>query len=106
LQEVRAEFLKNNVHAVFIMDGQFAVQICLDPNDLTLGVQRISEQYFNRVIIGFNSLKAFSIESSRLLHELSGLRPEVINVRVADGNVNIGLLNEWSNVKDILIRQK
>ncbi len=106
LQEVRAEFLKNNVHAVFIMDGQFAIQICLDPNDLTLGVQRISEQYFNRVIIGFNSLKAFSIESSRLLHELSGLRPEVINVRVADGNVNIGLLNEWSNVKDILIRQK
>ncbi|BDZ96768.1 TPA: hypothetical protein KI784_002584 [Escherichia coli] len=105
LQEVRAEFLRNNVHAVFIMDGQSAIQICLDPNDLTLGVQRISEQYFNRAIIGFNSLKAFSIESSRLLHELSDPRQKVVDVRIKDSILNVSMLNEWSNVKDVLIKK-
>lgn len=105
LQEVREEFSRNNVHALFIMDGQSAIQICWDPNDLNLGVQRISEQYFNRAIIGFNSLKSFVIESSRLLHELSSPTQEVFDTRIKDENLYIDMISEWSSVKDILIKK-
>lgn len=52
-----------------IMDGQSAIQLCIDPADLMLGVVRVSEMHFGRVALEFQSLAWFAKENAISKHE-------------------------------------
>lgn len=105
LEEVRREFLTHNVYAKFIMDGLSAIQISLDESDVMKGTYRISEQCFDREVIGFNSVKAFIDGSCSLLKGL----PDLIlnNCDMSEQVIfNESLLDEWRKAKDILIEAR
>lgn len=103
LEEMREEFLKNDVYAKFIMDGQSAIQISLDENELMKGAYRIGEQYFNREVIGFNSVKAFVESSCVMLRGLPELKIKGTDLTERQINFDAAMLEEWKNAKDVLI---
>ncbi|MBY4837524.1 hypothetical protein [Pantoea sp. DY-5] len=103
LEEVRREFFKHGVFAKFIMDGQSAIQISLDENDLMKGAYRIGEQYFNREVIGFNSVKAFVESSCVLLKELPEFKVKDADFIERAISFDEALMEEWKNAKDVLI---
>lgn len=104
LKEMRSEFLKNGVHAKFIMDGYSSIQISLDESDLMKGAYRIGEQYFDREVVGFNSVKAFVESSCMMLRELPRMEIKAVNLTERAMSFFDGaLLEEWKNAKDVLI---
>lgn len=103
LEEMRSEFLKNGVHAKFIMDGHSSIQISLDESDLMKGAYRIGEQYFNREVIGFNSVKAFVESSCMLLRGLPEFKVKDTDLIERPISFDEALLKEWKNAKDVLI---
>ncbi|WP_249405255.1 hypothetical protein [Pantoea agglomerans] len=103
LEEMRREFSKNGVYVKFIMDGQSAIQISLDENDLMNGAYRIGEQYLDREVIGFNSVKAFVESNCEMLRGLPDLKVKGADLIERTKNFDVALLNEWKNAKDVLI---
>lgn len=57
-------FLNQGSYATMVMDGQSAIQLCLNPDDLMQGFARISELHFARVALEFQSLVWFVQENS------------------------------------------
>ena len=106
LEEMRREFQRNNVYAKFIMDGQSAIQISVDENDLAKGTFRIGEQYFNREVIGFNSVKAFIECNCMFLNGLPELKLKGGDVNEQLINYDLALLEEWSKAKDVLLEAR
>ncbi|MFJ5161093.1 hypothetical protein ACIP6T_18120 [Pantoea sp. NPDC088449] len=106
LEEIRSEYLKNGVYAKFIMDGKSAIQICLDESDLMKGAYRIGEQYFNREVMGFNSVKDFIESSCVMLKQLPDLKVRDGELKERAINFDEELLQEWKNAKDLLIDEK
>lgn len=69
MEHLKSLFLRHGMHATMIMDGQSAIQLCIDPSDLTRGVWRISELHFARLALEFQSLAWFAKESSVIKQE-------------------------------------
>lgn len=106
LEEMRREFQKHNVHAKFILDGQSAMQISIDEDDLMKGTYRVGEQYFNREVIGFNSIKAFVESNCMFLEKLPEFKIKNNDLSEHVINFDSALLDEWKQAKDILIEAK
>lgn len=70
---LKRKFADLGVHAIFIMDGRSALQICPDPNDLMKGVLRVSEQLFARISCEFQSLNWFIREQASAFNETTRL---------------------------------
>ncbi|WP_411836010.1 hypothetical protein ACLBNB_02895 [Pseudomonas chlororaphis subsp. aurantiaca] len=64
---LKSLFLEKGVHAICLMDGTYSLQICVDPEDLTKGVFRLSRQIYSRIAYEFQSLRWFANEHSELL---------------------------------------
>jgi hypothetical protein len=64
MEYLKSLFLQHGSHATMIMDGQSAIQLCVDPNNLMRGVVRISELHFGRVALEFQSLAWFAKENA------------------------------------------
>lgn len=62
LSVVKSLFAERGVHAVALMDGVHALQICLDPSDLMKGCFRVNEQRYQRIACEFQSLTWFVSE--------------------------------------------
>ena len=67
LAVVKQLFADAGVHATFLMNGTHAVQITKHPENLLLGVERISELMFLRIAVEFQSLAWFVSEASQAL---------------------------------------
>lgn len=67
LAQVKAAFARRGVHATMLMDGTFSMQITKTPDNLLLGVQRLSELLFLRIATEFQSIEWFAEEFSRVL---------------------------------------
>lgn len=106
LEEMRREFLKHNTHAKFILDGQSAIQISIDENDIMKGAYRIGEQYFNREVIGFNSVKAFIESNCLFLKELPEFKLNIDDVSEQKIDFDAVMLDDWGKVKDVLIEAR
>lgn len=65
LKEVKAAFARRGVKATMLMDGTHSVQITKTPDNLIMGVCRISEQMLGRVATEFLSIEWFADEMSR-----------------------------------------
>lgn len=64
MEYLKSLFLQHGSHATMIMDGQNAIQLCIDPGNLMRGVVRISELHFGRVALEFQSLAWFAKENA------------------------------------------
>ncbi|RTP91985.1 hypothetical protein EKN35_12260 [Enterobacter asburiae] len=107
LEYIRGEFAKNKLHAVFLMDGTTSIQFCKDPNDLTQGVFRISEQNFLRNFISFLSLEIFIKEQCRYfdqdLYPIKGVSTDEYESLLESGRIlSEEILKDWSEAKDCL----
>jgi len=69
MEHLKSLFLQHGSHATMIMDGQSAIQLCIDPTDLMRGVVRVSEMHFGRVALEFQSLAWFAKENAISKHE-------------------------------------
>lgn len=69
LQELKSEFAKHGVIATMLMNGVHAIQITKTPDNLMMGVFRISEQLLGRVATEFMSAQWFADEYSRIFDE-------------------------------------
>ncbi len=69
---LKSHFKANGVDTTVLMDGNYALQICVDPSDLMKGVFRISEQLFLRVACEFQSLRWFADEHSLIFSSVEG----------------------------------
>lgn len=66
LAALKSLFAERGIHAVALMDGAYALQICCDPTDLMKGVFRISEQLYLRIACEFQSLTWFVEQHSSI----------------------------------------
>ena len=71
LAVLKSLFAERGIHAVVLMDGAYALQICLDPADLMKGAFRISEQLYLRIACEFQSLTWF-VEQHASMFEVIG----------------------------------
>lgn len=53
-------FRQRGTHAIMLMDGTFAMQLCRDASDLMMGVDRVTELLFARIALDFQSLAWFA----------------------------------------------
>lgn len=99
-------FRQAGVHAVALFDGTWAFQISLHPEDLTLGVFRVSEQHFLRLTHEFLSLRWFVDENAAFLSTSQQLFPsssgppteeELAGTFVLDD----AMLEAWKHVRDV-----
>lgn len=67
LAQVKAAFASRGVHATMLMDGTSALQITKTPENLSLGVFRVSELLFLRIATEFLSVEWFARELSKVL---------------------------------------
>ncbi|EOA2985843.1 TPA: hypothetical protein ACPZHP_000362 [Yersinia enterocolitica] len=107
LEVIRSMFFNNKIHATFLMDGNSAMQICKDPDDLLKGVYRISELHFLRNIASFLSVEIFVDECSKSLSddELStkSVTKEMYENLLRTGQiVDEDTIKKWSEIKDCL----
>jgi|TARA_R100001369_G_scaffold8707_1_gene21035 hypothetical protein len=96
---LKSHFKANGIDATVLMDGNYALQICVDPNDMMKGVFRISEQLFLRVACEFQSLRWFAEEHSSIFSDVVGdVSPITMGTH--------GLINEsppgWQGLKCLL----
>lgn len=66
MEEVKSAFARRGVYATVLMDGTSALQITKTPEDLMLGVFRVSELLFLRIATEYLSVEWFADEFSRV----------------------------------------
>jgi len=94
---VKEIFSAIGIHAIVLMDGQHALQLCIDPNDLMKGVWRVSEQSFLRIACEFQSLEWFANEKLTLF-DVDSMSVHVEDLST-EGYVT-EIPTEWKNAKD------
>lgn len=81
MAQVKAAFARRGVYATMLMDGTWSIQITKTPENLMLGVQRISELMFLRIATEFLSIEWFAEEFSKVLdYEARPITEEVANL--------------------------
>jgi len=95
--EMKRQFEQLGVHAVAIMDGIHAFQLCLDEGDLMKGACRVSEQLFLRIACEFQSLSWFTEENA---HQLKVLGELEIDVDETSHGCFSQFPDDWLNPKD------
>lgn len=95
-------FADQGVHATMLMEGEFAIQVATDPEDLSLGVFKISDQRFARIAPEFQSLRWFAKEMAAAMEDFL---PRKLSAEEQE-LMNQGLLmlsptpSEWTTVRD------
>ncbi|WP_426161614.1 hypothetical protein [Pseudoduganella sp. R-34] len=69
MPHLKGLFRKYGSHATMMMDGTWAIQLCVNPDNLLEGVFRVSELHFARVGLEFQSLEWFAKENAIDLSE-------------------------------------
>lgn len=103
LRHLKSEFLKYDIHTTVLMNGDSAMQLCLDPTDLWKGCYRVSENRFGRAACEFVSLSWFAKETAHQLRDLSKAKPisqEQASALVESGAYITELPPDWLNAKD------
>lgn len=98
LTEVKSAFARRGVHATVLMNGMYALQITKTPENLLLGVYRVSELLFLRIATEFLSVEWFVEENSKVFDG------EVEAISAEEAQSLLGLVTEvpadWANVRD------
>ncbi|WP_175038040.1 hypothetical protein [Burkholderia contaminans] len=98
LSHMKALYEQRGVHATAVMDGVSSFQICTDPANLDGGVVRISEVFFARVALEFQSLTWFVDETVRLFHRTV---EDMAAIEATGANVPTMVIpTEWFNLRD------
>ncbi|WP_298409599.1 hypothetical protein [Janthinobacterium sp.] len=98
MAEVKSAFARRGVYATVLMDGTSALQITKTPEDLMLGVFRVSELLFSRIATEFLSVEWFAEEFSRVFDG------EMKTLSAEEADSILGLISAvpagWENVRD------
>ncbi len=97
---VKTLFSQHGTQATMMMNGEWAMQFCLNPKNLIEGVYRISEQRFARIACEFQSLSWFAEEMSA---QLTAHLPPVVTkeeYESAPEEYITELPTDWTEVKD------
>lgn len=99
-------FRQAGVHAVAMFDETWAFQITRHPEDLTLGVFRVSEQHFLRVTHEFLSLRWFVEENAAFLATSHNVFPSLSIPPTEDEMAGTFVMDEvtlkaWNQVRDV-----
>lgn len=85
-------FSQHGVTAIFIMQEDYAIQLCLDPKNLKQGTCRVSDLLLGRIGTEFQSLKWFAAEFSQALKDNYG--------RAIETKINFEFPDEWNTASD------
>jgi hypothetical protein len=100
MEHLKSLFLQHGNHATMIMDGQSAIQLCIDPSDLMRGMFRISELHFGRVALEFQSLAWFAKENAIRKQESEGTMTREEFEALPKGSYCIEIPETWAQAKD------
>jgi len=93
-------FRKHGSHATMMMDGTWAIQLCVNPENLLEGVFRVSELHFARVGLEFQSLEWFAKENAIDLSEpVTSMSKEEFEVQPPN-TVWTKVPDAWKAVRD------
>jgi len=79
---LKSLFHQRGTHAIMLMDGTFAMQLCRDASDLMKGVDRVNELLFARIALEFQSLEWFAEQYSYKPAETIPLTPAEVMPRI------------------------
>lgn len=85
-------FSQHGVTATFIMQEDYAIQLCLNPTNLKDGACRVSDLLLGRIGTEFQSLKWFAAEFSQALKENYGRKIET--------KINFDFPEDWTTARD------
>jgi hypothetical protein len=97
IAEIKRQFEQLGVHAVALMDGVHAFQLCLDEGDLMKGASRVSEQLFLRIACEFQSLSWFTEECA---YQLNAMDEMEIDLNETSHGSFSKFPDDWLNPKD------
>lgn len=95
-RHLRSLFRQRGTHAIMLMDGTFAMQLCRDTSDLMMGVDRVTESLFARIALEFQSLEWFAEQYSYKINEAITLVP----AEVVPGTYLREAPNDWVRAVD------
>tara|TARA_R110002167_G_scaffold91458_1_gene246065 strand:+ start:127632 stop:128939 length:1308 start_codon:yes stop_codon:yes gene_type:complete len=99
IAEIKKQYKQLGVHAVALMDGIHAFQLCLDEGDLMKGVIRVNEQLFLRIACEFQSLSWFTEETAYQLNAIGDMQTDVDETT---HGIFSKLSDDWLNPIDCL----
>jgi hypothetical protein len=99
IAEIKRQYEQLGLHAVALMDGIHAFQLCLDEDDVMKGAIRVSEQLFLRIACEFQSLSWFTEETAYQLNAIGDMETDVDETT---NGIFSKLPDDWLNPKDCL----
>lgn len=101
MARLKSLFLEQGCHATMVMDGECAVQISIDPDDLMQGCMRVSELTFARIALEFQSLGWFAKQHALQAEEPGApITMEALNALPKDSYC-VEAPREWATAKDL-----
>lgn len=97
-KHLKSLFRQRGTHAIMLMDGTFAMQLCRDASDLMMGVDRVTELLFARIALEFQSLAWFAEQYAYKPDEATS--PAPAPAQVAAGNYLREAPVDWMQAVD------